>query len=331
MASIDIHAHILPRHIAELTNGGDWHGYTLRTGDSAGSVLTRQGKDAQVIPKLMFTPEQRLADMDSLGVDVHVLSTWTRLYNYDLPTSDCLAIARDCNDSLGELVKQWPTRFMGIGTLPMQDVNAAITELERCMTQLGLKGAQINDHVNGSPMGEDEFLPFWKAVEEMGAVILFHQSEGDTVVQYRSNNYHLNNTIGNLADRTVTYASLVYGGVMDKHPDLKICLSHGGGYTAFGAGRLDRGWQVRSEARVTLNQPPSRYLSDFYYDCLTHSEDALRFLIDTVGVGQVVMGSDWPFDMGVDSPVEWLNGMSSLTQAEKDAIITTNLAELLGI
>ena len=331
MASIDIHAHILPRHIAELTNGGDWHGYTLRTGDSAGSVLTRQGKDAQVIPKLMFTPEQRLADMDSLGVDVHVLSTWTRLYNYDLPTSDCLAIARDCNDSLGELVKQWPNRFMGIGTLPMQDVNAAITELERCMTQLGLKGAQINDHVNGSPMGEDEFLPFWKAVEEMGAVILFHQSEGDTVVQYRSNNYHLNNTIGNLADRTVTYASLVYGGVMDKHPDLKICLSHGGGYTAFGAGRLDRGWQVRSEARVTLNQPPSRYLSDFYYDCLTHSEDALRFLIDTVGVGQVVMGSDWPFDMGVDSPVEWLNGMSSLTQAEKDAIITTNLAELLGI
>ena len=331
MASIDIHAHILPRHIAELINGGDWHGYTLRTGDSAGSVLTRQGKDAQVIPKLMFTPEQRLADMDSLGVDVHVLSTWTRLYNYDLPTSHCLAIARDCNDSLGELVKQWPTRFMGIGTLPMQDVNAAIAELERCMTQLGLKGAQINDHVNGSPMGEDEFLPFWKAVEEMGAVILFHQSEGDTVVQYRSNNYHLNNTIGNLADRTVTYASLVYGGVMDKHPDLKICLSHGGGYTAFGAGRLDRGWQVRSEARVTLNQPPSRYLSDFYYDCLTHSEDALRFLIDTVGVGQVVMGSDWPFDMSVDSPVEWLNGMSSLTQAEKDAIITTNLAELLGI
>ena len=331
MASIDIHAHILPRHIAELTNGGDWHGYTLRTGDSAGNVLTRQGKDAQVIPKLMFTPEQRLAEMDSLGVDVHVLSTWTRLYNYDLPTSDCLAIARDCNDSLGELVKQWPTRFMGIGTLPMQDVNAAIAELERCMTQLGLKGAQINDHVNGSPMGEDEFLPFWKAVEEMGAVILFHQSEGDTVVQYRSNNYHLNNTIGNLADRTVTYASLVYGGVMDKHPDLKICLSHGGGYTAFGAGRLDRGWQVRSEARITLNQPPSRYLSDFYYDCLTHSEDALRFLIDTVGVGQVVMGSDWPFDMGVDSPVEWLNGMSSLTQAEKDAIITTNLAELLGI
>ena len=331
MASIDIHAHILPRHATGLANGGEWHGYTMRTGDSGGNVLTRQGKNTPLIPKMMFTPEQRLADMDSLGVDVHVLSSWTRLYHYDWPTNDCLPVARDCNDSLSELVKQWPDRFMGIGTLPMQDVNAAITELERCMTQLGLKGAQINDHVNGSPMGEEEFLPFWKAVEEMGAVILFHQSEGDTVVQYRSNNYHLNNTIGNLADRTITYASLVYGGVMDKHPNLKICLSHGGGYTAFGAGRLDRGWQVRSEARGTLHQPPSRYLSDFYYDCLTHSEDALRFLIDTVGIDQVVMGSDWPFDMAVDSPVEWLNGMSSITQPERDAIITTTLEELLGL
>ena len=330
MTSIDIHAHIMPHQATDLANGGEWHGYTMDTGDGK-NVLTRRGKEAHLIPKMMFTPEQRLADMDSLGVDVHVLSTWTRLYNYELPTPDCLAIAKDCNDSLGELVRQWPDRFMGLGTLPMQDVNAAITELERSMTELGLKGAQINDHVNGLPMGEDDFLPFWKAVEEMGAVILFHQSESDTVVKYRSNNYHLNNTIGNLADRTVTYASLVYGGVMDKFPNLKICLSHGGGYTAFGAGRMDRGWQVRSEARATLAQPPSRYLSDFYYDSLTHSEDALRFLIDTVGIDQVVMGSDWPFDMAVDSPIEWLNGMSSITQDERDAIIKTNLAELLGL
>jgi aminocarboxymuconate-semialdehyde decarboxylase len=330
MTSIDIHAHIMPHQATDLANGGEWHGYTMQTGDGQ-NVLTRRGKEAHLIPKMMFTPEQRLADMDSLGVDVHVLSTWTRLYNYELPTGDCLAIAKDCNDSLGQLIKQWPDRFMGLGTLPMQDVNAAITELDRSMTELGLKGAQINDHVNGLPMGEDDFLPFWKAVEEMGAVILFHQSESDTVVKYRSNNYHLNNTIGNLADRTVTYASLVYGGVMDKFPNLKICLSHGGGYTAFGAGRMDRGWQVRSEARATLAQPPSRYLSDFYYDCLTHSEDALRFLIDTVGIDQVVMGSDWPFDMAVDSPIEWLNGMSSITQDERDAIIKTNLAELLGL
>lgn len=331
MTSIDIHAHILPRHATELANGGEWHGYTIEKGDSGENILLRQGKGGPLIPKLMFTPEERLAEMDSLGVDVHVLSSWTRLYNYNLPAAHCLAIAKDCNDSLSELTKQWPDRFMGIGTLPMQDVNMAINELERCVTQLGLKGAQINDHVNGLPMGEEEFLPFWKAVEEMGAVILFHQSEGDTVVQYRSNNYHLNNTIGNLADRTVTYASLVYGGVMDKYPDLNICLAHGGGYTAFGAGRMDRGWQVRSEARPTLQPPPSRYLSDFYYDCLTHSEDALRFLIDTVGIDQVVMGSDWPFDMAVDSPVEWLNGMSSITQAEKDAIMDTNLVTLLGL
>ena len=133
MTSIDIHAHIMPHQATDLANGGEWHGYTMQTGDGQ-NVLTRRGKEAHLIPKMMFTPEQRLADMDSLGVDVHVLSTWTRLYNYELPTGDCLAIAKDCNDSLGQLIKQWPDRFMGLGTLPMQDVNAAITELDRSMT-----------------------------------------------------------------------------------------------------------------------------------------------------------------------------------------------------
>ena len=331
MKSIDIHAHIVPGHVTGLGSGGNWHGYTMEQGDGGQHALVRSGRTTPLVPKLMFTPEQRLADMDSLGVDVHVLSTWTRLYHYDLPDDVCIATSKDCNDYLAELVKEWPDRFSGLATLPMQNVGAAIAELERSMTQLGLKGAQINDHVNGTPMGEEEFLPFWQAVEQLGALILFHQSEADTVVKYRTNNYHLNNTIGNLADRTITFASLVFGGVMDKHPDLKICFSHAGGYTAFGAGRLDRGWQVRPEARGNLQRPPSKYLSDFYYDCLTHSEPALRFLIDTVGADRVLLGSDWPFDMAVDSPVEWINAMASLTHAEKEAIISTNLADLLDL
>ena len=151
------------------------------------------------------------------------------------------------------------------------------------------------------------------------------------MVSHRSNKYHLPNSIGNLADRTVTFASFVYGGVMDKHPDLRICLSHGGGYVCFGIGRMDRGWQVRSEARENIQLPPSTYLRKFYYDCLTHSESALRLLIDTVGVDRVLFGSDWPFDMAIDWPVAWLLGLESLTQEEKDAILWKNLEELLGI
>ena len=155
-----------------------------------------------------------------------------------------MATSKDCNDYVAELSKQWPDRFAGLATLPMQNVEAAIVELERSMNQLGLKGAQINDHVNGRTLDEPEFLPFWQAAEQLGALILFHQVENDTIVNFRTSSYNLGNSIGNLADRTVTFASLVFGGVMDRYPELKVCLAHGGGYTCFGSGRLDRGWQV---------------------------------------------------------------------------------------
>ena len=164
----------------------------------------------------------------------------------------------------------------------------------------------------------------------MGAVIFIHQS-GDTTVSPRNDRYHLPNTIGNLVDRAVTFASFVYGGVMDACPDLKVCLAHGGGFACYGAGRMDRGWQVRAEARVNIQQPPSSYLGRFWYDCLTHSEDALRYLIDTVGIERVVFGTDWPFDMALDDPVNWVRSLSKLTYEEKDAILGGNIIRLLDL
>jgi len=151
------------------------------------------------------------------------------------------------------------------------------------------------------------------------------------VVTPRSARYHLPNSIGNLADRAVTFATLVSGGVMDEFPDLKICLGHGGGYTCFGIGRMDHGWQVRSEARVHITQPPSTYLRRFYYDCIVYTEPALRFLIDSVGADRVVFGTDWPYDMALDWPVAWVLGMKGLSQEEKEAILWKNLERLLGL
>jgi aminocarboxymuconate-semialdehyde decarboxylase len=164
----------------------------------------------------------------------------------------------------------------------------------------------------------------------MGALILIHQAR-PTLVTQRIQRYHLPNTIGNLVDRAVTFASFVFGGVMDACPDLKICLAHGGGYTCYGIGRMDRGWQVRSEARVHISQPPSAYLRRFYYDCIVYTESALRYLIDTVGADRVVFGTDWPADMRLDWPVSWVMGMQSLTQEEKELILGKNLERLLGL
>ena len=331
MRSIDVHAHLTPQCFWQATEkGGDWHSLK-REKDERGQECAIVGERRQVLPpRAKWTPEERLADMDSLGVDVHVVSPYVGFYNYHLDAKVAAATARATNDEISSMTKTWPTRFAGLGTLPMQDVKGAITELERCMTRLGLKGAEINDHVNGRTLDEAEFRPFWKAADQLGALIFFHQG-GETLVSPRTKRYHLPNTVGNLVDRAVTFATLVSGGVMDECPNLKIVLGHGGGYTCYGIGRMDRGWQVRAEARVNIAKPPSTYLRKFYYDCIVYTESALRFLIDTVGADRVVFGTDWPYDMALDWPVSWILSMESLSQEEKDAILWKNLERLLNL
>ena len=279
MRTIDVHAHSTPQSFVKaVTSGKEWHGLDL------GSALDN--------PRATWTPEQRIADMDSLGVDIQVVSTTAAFYRYDRDVDVTVAMHRECNDEVAQMTKDNPDRFAGLANIPMQDPKAAIAELERSVIQLGLKGAMINDTANNVTYDEPQYLPFWKAAEQLGALIFVHQRGGDTLVTPRSNRYHLPNSIGNLVDRAVTFASLVFGGVMDACPDLKICLAHGGGYTCFGIGRMDRGWQVRPEARVNIQAPPSTYLRKFYYDCLTHSEPALRYLIDTVGIDRILFGTD---------------------------------------
>ena len=318
MRSIDIHAHSTPQCFQRAVLAGqDWHGMTAADGELFN-------------PRNAWTPEQRIADMDSLGVDIQVVSTSPGFYQYHQEPAVTAAIARDCNDEIRQMTLDYPQRLAGLALLPMQDTPAAVAELERAVLRLGFKGAMIGDQVNGKTFDEPEFLPLWKAAEEMGALIFIHQG-GQTIGSERQPRYHVRNTIGNLADRTVTFAAFAFGGIMDQFPDLKICLAHGGGYACFGAGRMDRGWQVRAEARVNINQPPRNYLSRFYYDCLTHSEPALRMLIDSVGIDRVVLGTDWPADMRIDWPVSWVMGLESLTLAEKEAILYKNLGRLLGL
>jgi aminocarboxymuconate-semialdehyde decarboxylase len=328
--SIDVHAHLTPQAFWRATeNGGSWH--TLRREkDARGQEVALVGDRRQVLPpRARWSPEERLADMDSLGVDVHVVSPYVGFYNYQLDTKLAVATSRETNDEIAGMVRAWPERFAGLGTLPMQDVGAAIAELERSVVKLGLKGAEINDHVNGRTLEAPEFRPFWKAVEQMGALIFFHQA-GETLVTPRTRRYHLPNTIGNLVDRAVTFATLVHGGVMDAHPGLRLVLGHGGGYTCYGIGRMDHAWKVRAEARAHIARPPSAYLRAFYYDCIVYTEPALRFLIDTVGADRVLFGTDWPYDMALDWPVAWILGMTTLSPEEKDAILWKNLAALIG-
>lgn len=331
MRSIDIHAHTFTRSMfAALDAGRDWYGMRYE-GEGQRNISVKPGKSVGINPKLRFTPEQRLADMDQLGTEVQVVSLHTQVFGYHLEPAAGLAQAQEVNDDIAAFVQEAPHRFAGMATLPMQDVAAAIGELERAVNTLGLKGAELDTVVNGRNWDEPEFLPLFQAAAAMGAVLFFHPQPQHNVMQERTNRLAMPNCIGVPLEDTLLVATLIFGGVLEKCPDLKVCVAHGGGPACFGMGRLDRGWQVRAEARVNISKPPSAYKRQLYYDTVVMSETALRFLIDSVGIDRVVLGSDYPFVPWEPSPAGWVQGLESLTQEEKDRILWKNLEELLGV
>ena len=332
MRSIDIHAHLMPQSLWKAVDAGQsWHDFRLEPGRGLGAVVRGDKRVGLQTPKLRFTPEERLKDMDEQGVDVQVVSIHTPLFSYDVDSAQAQQLAREVNDEIASMTRQWPQRFAGLATLPVQDVGAAVAELDRAVHALGLKGAELDTVVNGQTWDEPHFLPLFKAAEAMGAVLFFHPQPQDNLVLAFTDKFNLANSIGVPVEDALLVATLIFGGIFDACPDLKVCIAHGGGPACFGMGRMDRGWQVRSEARVHIQHPPSTYQRHFYYDCVTNSEVALRFLIDQVGADRVVLGSDWPFVGWDPSPPGWVQSLASLTQEEKDKILWKNLEQLLGL
>jgi aminocarboxymuconate-semialdehyde decarboxylase len=332
MRSIDIHAHLMPQSLWKAVDAGQaWHGFRLEPGHGLRAVVRADKRVGVQTPKLRFTPEERLKDMDEQGVDVQVVSIHTPLFSYDVDSAQGQQLAREVNDEIAAMTRQWPQRFAGLATLPVQDVGAAVDELDRAVHVLGLKGAELDTVVNGQTWDEPHFSPLFKAAEAMGAVLFFHPQPQDNLVLAFTEKFNLANSIGVPVEDALLVATLIFGGIFDACPELKVCIAHGGGPACFGMGRLDRGWQVRSEARMHIQHPPSTYQRHFYYDCVTNSEVALRFLIDQVGADRVVLGSDWPFVGWEPSPPGWVQSLTSLTPEEKEKILCKNLEQLLGL
>jgi aminocarboxymuconate-semialdehyde decarboxylase len=332
MRTIDVHAHVVPQSLWRAVEARvPWHGFHHEPGEGLGTVMGNGKRTQFNSPKVRFTPEERLRDMDAQGVDVQVLSIHTPFFGYHLPRDVGLALAREVNDEIAAMTRQWPQRFAGLATLPVQDVTAAIGELERAVTVLGLQGAEIDTVVNGENWDEPRFLPLFKAAEAMGAVLFFHPQPQHNFMMERTTRYGLSNSLGVIVEDAIVVAILIFGGILDACPDLKVCIAHGGGPACFAMGRIDRGWQVRADARGGARALPSTYQRRLYYDSVTGSEEALRFLLDQVGADRVVLGSDWPFVPWHPSPVAWVQGLSTLTQDEKDKILWRNLGSLLKL
>ncbi|MEX2220366.1 MAG: amidohydrolase family protein [Candidatus Rokuibacteriota bacterium] len=331
MKSIDIHAHVVPPKVWEAAAAGrDWYGYRHEPGEGLGTFLGNGRRTGFTSPKVRFTPEERLADMDTQGVDVQVLSIHTPFFGYHLDAAQGRALAREVNDEIAAMTRRWPTRFAGLATLPVQDTKAAIEELERAVTVLGLKGAELDTIVNGENWDAPRFRPLFKAAEAMSAVLFYHPQPQHNFMMERTTRYGLFNSLGVIFEDAIVVAILILGGVMQDCPNLKVCIAHGGGPACYAMGRLDRGWHGNPDARRSIPQPPSSYQKRLYYDTVVGSEAALRFLIDQVGIERVVLGSDWPFVPWHPSPVTWVESLPSLTPDEKERILWRNLETLLG-
>lgn len=272
--------------------------------------------------------ERRLADMDAMGVDMQVLSPSPTQYYYWAEVELAQQLVCIQNEHIAELCARQPDRLVGLGTFALQHPMLAADQLRHAMQSLGLKGAEISTSVNGAELDAAALEPFWSVADELGAVIFIHPF--GTTLGHRTRTYYLSNIIGQPLETTIALSHLIFGGVLDRHSGLKIVAAHGGGYLPSYCGRTNHGHDVRPEAKAGAKQRPIEYLRRMWFDTLVYEPQALRHLVEVVGASQLVVGSDYPFDMGHYDP-HGLMSATGLGEADIAAILGGNARALLGL
>jgi aminocarboxymuconate-semialdehyde decarboxylase len=326
--AIDTHAHILSEETMRLIGKeAPKVAPKLTPIDGEFSILDVAGVPYRPFPRGGFDLEKRLQDMDFAGVDIQVLSNTPQTFLYNLEASLTAALAALQNDQIAKTVAATPGRFHGIATLPMQAPELAAAELKRAMTKLGLKGAQIGSNVNGKNLDDPALEVLWQAANELGAFVMVHPTQVAGADRLKS--YYLTNLIGNPLDSTIAAASVVFAGVIERYPEIKFLFVHGGGFVPWQMGRFSHGWHVRPEPQVSLKQPPDASLRRLYFDTILHAQPQLECLVSLAGVSRIVLGSDYPYDMGTLECVRQVRALS-ITDADKAAILAGTPLKLLG-
>ncbi|MGH3666271.1 MAG: amidohydrolase family protein [Egibacteraceae bacterium] len=326
----DVHAHCIPAGVvAALEREGGRYGIEIRARDGTRVARVAGGSALGPVREDLVDVPARLETMDRTGVDVQLLSGWIGLTGYTLSPEAGARYARMFNEALAETVSEHPERFLGLCYVPLQAPERAAGELRRAVEQLGMVGTEIATTVDGSDLDDESLEPFWAAAADLRCLVLIHPDQ--TLPGRRNPRHFLNNTVGNAAETTIAVGHLICGGVLERYPDLRICLVHGGGYLPYQAGRLDHGYDaVPGLVGRHLTRPPSDYLRRLFFDTVTHSPAVLRFLVDFAGADHVVLGSDYPFEMGDPDPVRTVRGLPGLSEDQRQAILDGNVRRLLG-
>ena len=323
---VDIHCHLgIPAadRIVQARYPGPPPGINDFT--SAKTSEVNRAQFAAIGPRLNGIAD-RLADMDRLGIDVQAISPSPGQYFYFTDPETGREAARAVNDGMAEAVAAHPDRLVGMGTVPLQEPEMAVAELRRCVTELDLRGVEINSHVAGRDLHDPALRPFFAAAEELGVLVFLHPL-GFTHAQ-RMSEYYFNNLIGNPLESTLAVGHLIFGGVLDAYPGLKLCVAHGGGYLPAYCGRMDHGWRARADCSEHCAHEPSSYLKKLWFDTLVFDRTELDNLVHTFGPDRLCLGSDYPFDMSEPDPVGF---HADLDEDVRAKILGLNAAALLRL
>ena len=326
-AHIDLHCHYVPPEIMErIERDGAAHSVSIT---DRGTVSFAGRGATQPSPPGMLDLAERLAWMDANDVGIQVLSAWMDFSAYVLDPDDGAWLARALNELTAQAIAGHPDRFLAMAAVPLQAPDLAAQELSYSVKELGMVAVEIGTAAGDTELDEPSLEPFWNAAEQLDVLVLVHPPYVSIGFE-RLTRYFLDNIVSNPAEATVAAAHLIYGGVLERHPDLKVCLTHGGGFLPYQIGRQDRGFNAKPRLTAQhLHTPPSTFLRRFYYDTVVHGSEALRFLVDRVGSDRVVLGSDYPFPMGDPEPVTTVR-RAGFDDATTRAILADNARRALG-
>ena len=327
MKRIDCHNHVIPERIIDAMREQPALYNTCIEG-ARGSYRFARGKVAFELAPEFYDADAKVEALDRKGIDIAYISPGPQVFFYGLGADEALKTARIVNDGVADMVAAQPARLRGMATLPMQHPEAAIIELERVVKDLGFRAVEMGTAIGEAELAEPKFRPVLRRLQELKVTVFAHPNTQGSAG--RLDCYYLANLIGNPLDTTVMVGKLMFSGALDELRELKILLAHGGGFLPYQIGRFEHGHTVRADTSAVTQSKPMAMLRNFYFDALTHHPRATRHLLDMVGSSHVVLGTDAPFDMGEEHPVQALYAVPGLTAEEREDVCYRTAAQLFG-